>query len=261
MTAISQFLALHQADDLLFLGNAWDVPSARALEKGGFKAIGTTSWGIAHSLGYTDGEKIDFDLHLAVIKRIVEQVSIPVSADLESGYAADAPTIIENVLRTADVGVAGINLEDSLKRSTGLRDMILHGDLLYQIRTALDHNGFSDFYINARIDTYFQKEDPLAETIERAKVYVESGASGIFVPGVKEETDIRAISAQVTAPLNVLSLPGLTDGKLLREWGVKRLSFGNFLYDKMVAFLENSAFQLYQTTDTASLFQPEPARF
>lgn len=257
MTVIAKFLALHQTDDLLFLGNAWDIPSARALEKGGFKAIGTTSWGIAHSLGYTDGEKMDFDLHLAIIKRIVEQVRIPVTADIEAGYAADAPTIIENVLRTADVGVAGINLEDSLKSSTGLRDMAQHGDLLCKIRTALDHNGFPDFYLNARIDTYFQKEDPLAETIERARVYVESGASGIFVPGAAEEADIRAISAEVAAPLNVLSLPGLTDGKLLREWGVKRLSFGNSLYDKMVAFLESSAEQLFQTQNTASLFQPE----
>lgn len=161
MTAISRFLALHQADDLLFLGNAWDVPSARALEKGGFKAIGTTSRGIAHSLGYTDGEKMDFDLHLAVIKRIVEQVRIPVSADIEAGYAADAPTIIENVLRTADAGVAGINLEDSLKQSAGLRG----------------------------------------------------------------------------------------------------LSFGNSLYDKMTAFLESSAEQLFLAKDTASLYQTAPVRF
>ncbi|MED1795453.1 isocitrate lyase/phosphoenolpyruvate mutase family protein [Brevibacillus nitrificans] len=256
MTVIQQFQALHQANELLFLGNAWDVPSARALEKSGFQAIGTTSWGIAHSLGYSDGEKIDFDLHLAVIKRIVEQVSIPVSADIESGYGEDAATIIEHVLRTAETGVAGINLEDSLKKSTGMRDIALHGELLGQIRTALDHNGFANFYINARIDTYFQKADPLQETIERAKVYVECGASGIFVPRVKEETDIRTIAAQVAAPLNVLSLPGLTDGKLLREWGVKRLSFGNFLYDKTVAFLESSAGQLYQSTDTSSLFQP-----
>ncbi len=136
-----------------------------------------------------------------------------------------------------------------------MRDIAQHGELLGQIRTALDHNGFADFYINARIDTYFQKEAPLQETIERAKVYVECGASGIFVPGVKQETDIRTIAAQVAAPLNVLSLPGLTDGKLLGEWGIKRLSFGNFLYDKTVAFLESSAGQLYQSTDTSSLFQ------
>lgn len=255
MTTIQQFHTLHHIDDLLFLGNAWDIPSARALEKGGFKAIGTTSWGIAHALGYTDGEKIDFDLHLAVIKRIVENVQIPVSADIEAGYGEDAPAIIENVLRTADVGVAGINLEDSLKHRAGLRDIAQHSDLLRQIRTALDNSGFHDFYINARIDTYFQKEDPLAETIDRARVYVESGASGIFVPGVKDEADIRAIATQVAAPLNVLSLPGLTDGKLLREWGVKRLSFGNALYDNMAAYLESHAALLFEATDTASLYE------
>lgn len=255
MTAIQPFHALHHADDLLFLGNAWDIPSARALEKGGFRAIGTTSWGIAHAQGFTDGEKIDFDLHLAIIRSIVRHVQIPVSADIEAGYGESAQAIVENVLRTADVGVAGINLEDSLKHQEGLRDAAEHGLLLRQIRTALDNRGFHDFYINARIDTYFQKENPLTETIERGNIYVESGASGIFVPGVTSESDIRAIATQVAAPLNVLSLPGLTNGKLLREWGVRRLSFGNALYDKMAADLENTATHLFETTDTRSLHE------
>ncbi len=79
MNHIQQFQALHHADEMLFLGNAWDVLSARTLEQSGFRAIGTTSWGVAASLGY-----------------------IPVSADIEAGYAETRGQIVENVLRTAD---------------------------------------------------------------------------------------------------------------------------------------------------------------
>ncbi len=100
--------------------------SALTLEKVGFKAIGTTSWGIANSLGYADGELIDFDRHLGIIKTITENVKVPVSADIEAGYSEDTNKIIDNVLRMADVGVAGINIEDSLKKSTGLREISQH---------------------------------------------------------------------------------------------------------------------------------------
>ena len=115
MNKIQEFNELHSSKELLFLGNAWDLLSALSLEKAGFKAIGTTSWGIASSIGLRDGELIDFERHLGIIKTIVDNVKIPVSADIEAGYSEDPSKIIHHVLRTADVGVAGINIEDSLK--------------------------------------------------------------------------------------------------------------------------------------------------
>lgn len=118
MSNIQKFNDLHDSQELLFLGNAWDVLSALILEKAGFQAIGTTSWGIANSLGHADGELIDFQRHLSIIQAITEQVNIPVSADIEAGYGHDEQCIIDNVLRTADVGVAGINIEDSFKQTS-----------------------------------------------------------------------------------------------------------------------------------------------
>lgn len=96
---------------------------------------------------------MDFNHHLGIIKTIVDNVNIPVSADLESGYGEDEAMIIENVLRPADIGVAGINIEDSLKRRSGLRTVEKHCNLLANMRKALDMSGFKDFYINARTDT------------------------------------------------------------------------------------------------------------
>ncbi|MFD2446947.1 isocitrate lyase/phosphoenolpyruvate mutase family protein [Bacillus sp. CGMCC 1.16607] len=255
MNKIQEFNKLHSSKEVLFLGNAWDLLSALTLEKVGFKAIGTTSWGIANSLGFADGELIDFDRHLGIIKTITENVKIPVSADIEAGYGDNLEKIIDNVLRTADVGVAGINIEDSLKKQIGLKEISHHCDLLSKMRMALDQNGYKDFYINARIDTYFHHENPLMETIDRAKVYVESGASGIFVPGVTNEEEIKEIASNVNAPLNVLSLPGLTNCTKIKELGVKRFSFGNALSDKIIAFLEKNVEQLLTFKDTLHLYE------
>ncbi|MED1780737.1 isocitrate lyase/phosphoenolpyruvate mutase family protein [Brevibacillus fortis] len=255
MNNIQKFNALHQTDDLLFLGNAWDVLSARSLEKSGFQAIGTTSWGIAASLGFADGEKIDFALHLAIIKMIVDHVHIPVSADIEAGYSEDADTIVENVLRTADLGVAGINIEDSFKTKPGLKEIREQAALLQKMRVALDNRGFQGFYINARIDTYFRKDDPFEETISRGKAYVESGASGIFVPGLCAEEETRSIVQQVPAPLNVLSLPNLTDTNKLAELGVKRFSIGNDFYDQIAAYASKSAERLIAEKNSRALYE------
>ncbi|MGE7923686.1 isocitrate lyase/PEP mutase family protein [Viridibacillus arvi] len=255
MTTIQEFNELHSSTEPLFLGNAWDLLSAIILEKAGFKAIGTTSWGIANSLGYADGELIDFEKHLEIIKIITDSVKIPVSADIEAGYSEDIDTIVNHVLRTADIGVAGINIEDSLKKQQGLRELKDHCNLLTKIRTVLDQNGFKDFYINARTDTYLQMEIPLLETINRTRAYVESGASGIFIPGLIKEDEIKEIALHIGAPLNILSLPGLTNCNKLKDIGVKRFSFGNALSDKVIAFLEKNAAQMLDLKDTSLLYE------
>ncbi|MCM3317596.1 isocitrate lyase/phosphoenolpyruvate mutase family protein [Rummeliibacillus stabekisii] len=255
MNTIQTFNELHHAEEPLFLGNAWDLLSALTLEKAGFKAIGTTSWGIANSLGFADGELIDFDRHLTVIKTIAENVNIPVSADIEAGYSEDTNMIIENVLRTAEVGVAGINIEDSKKKTHGLKSISQHASLLEKIRLELDHRGFKDFFINARMDTYLQKENPLPETMERARAYLESGASGIFVPGIKEDMDIKELTMSVSAPVNILSLPGVTNYNHLKELGVRRFSFGNALSDIVIAYLEKKAGELLEHRDTFCLYE------
>ncbi|EST51542.1 carboxyphosphonoenolpyruvate phosphonomutase [Brevibacillus panacihumi W25] len=257
MNKIQQFNEMHTAKELLFLGNAWDLLSALTLEKAGFKAIGTTSWGIANSLGLADGELIDFDRHLGIIKTITENVKVPVSADIEAGYSEDINKIIDHVLKTADVGVAGINIEDSLKTSSGLREISQHCKLLENMRAALDHHGYTGFYINARTDTYFQRQNPFMETVERAMAYVESGASGIFVPGLIDHDEIRDIAMKISAPLNVLSLPGLTNCHKLKELGVRRFSFGNALSDKVIAYIEKNAQELVRLMDTSHLYENE----
>ncbi|MFB9324476.1 isocitrate lyase/phosphoenolpyruvate mutase family protein [Paenibacillus aurantiacus] len=255
MSQLERFQQLHKSDRLLVLGNAWDLPSARVLEKAGFQAIGTTSWGIAASMGYADGEAIDFDLQLSVIERIVDHVQIPVTADVESGYGRHDEEIVDNVLKVAHLGAAGINIEDSTKGTAGLKQLSDQCQLLAKMRGALDNHGFSHFYINARTDAYLLNLDPLNETQTRAKAYVESGASGIFVPGLKVDEEIQTIASCTSAPLNVMALPCLPNFDQLQKLGVRRLSLGGALYRKMAALLEQCAAEMLHSRDSSIVFE------
>lgn len=105
----------HQDSSILILPNAWDVMSAKIYEDLNYRAIGTTSAGIAASLGYSDGEQLPFESMLDVIEKITQSVNIPVSADIESGYGETIEEVLENVRKIIASGVVGINLEDSKK--------------------------------------------------------------------------------------------------------------------------------------------------
>src|ERR1700746_4037264 len=87
-TKANAFRALHSGHEVLLLPNAWDVASARIVEGADFPAIATTSAGIAFSLGYPDGQKIPRQEMLDVVARIARAVKVPVTADVESGYAS-----------------------------------------------------------------------------------------------------------------------------------------------------------------------------
>lgn len=255
-SSIAEFRRLHKGEDLLFLGNAWDAASAAALEKAGFAAIGTTSYGIAQASGMRDGEEIPFDRLAAIVRDIAARVNIPVSADIEAGYASKHADIVDNALRVADAGAAGLNIEDSPKDRHGLRDVFEQAKLLVLLRNALDARGFGGFFINARTDTYLMPgvSDPFEETLLRVRAYADGGADGIFVPGLSANAEIAAVASASPLPLNVMSLPGLTSVSHLQKLGVRRFSFGNAFSDLALAFLERSAKRLLRDQGTQSLY-------
>ncbi len=257
---IAEFRKLHEAEQILFLGNAWDAASAIALEQAGFSAIGTTSYGIARAAGMRDGEEVPFARHVSIVRDMAERVRIPVSADIEAGYASTHAEIVDHALRVADAGAAGLNIEDSPKDRNGLRDTAEHARLLNSIRGALDARGFGGFFLNARTDTYLTPDlsGRLEETLLRLRAYAESGADGIFVPGLSADADIAAVASASPIPLNVMSLPGLTSAARLQELGVKRFSFGNALADLTLDFLRKSADALYRSRDTGFLYEKLP---
>jgi 2-methylisocitrate lyase-like PEP mutase family enzyme len=214
------FAALHAGPKLLVLPNAWDAGSARVIEHAGAKAIATSSAAVAWAHGYADGEFIPFDVLLATVGEIAKTVSIPVSADIEAAYAQDAASAATTVKRVMDAGAVGINIEDG----NGAPELL--AAKIENLRKAS-----SDLWINARVDTYLRNLVPADtaydETIRRAKLYREAGASSIFVPGFPDNARIGELVKDVVLPLNLLAWPGLPDGAALEAAGVRRLSAGS----------------------------------
>lgn len=228
------FKQLHQQESPLLLCNVWDVASAATAEKLGFQAIGTSSAAIAKSLGYDDGESMSFDELFATVKRISLHTTLPLTVDIEAGYSRDHKLIVEHIVRLSELGIVGINIEDSIV--DGNRELVNADEfasLLEQISTALSRNNVNVF-INARTDTYILGvENGLQETIDRANLYCQAGANGIFVPCITNENEIEQLVKCVSTPINVMCMPELPDFEQLKNLGVKRISMGNFLFENL----------------------------
>lgn len=245
------FTALHQPGTPLVLANAWDVASARIIAAAGAKAIATTSAGVAWSLGYPDGDAVDPDHALDAIARIAAAVDLPVTADIESGYAADAAGVGNTVHRVLEAGAVGVNLEDAWSDGhSPLRAADDQAERIAAARSAAQAKGV-DLYINARTDVYLRSVgDPagrLSATLERAATYLEAGASGIFVPGITEPATVAELVRGIAAPVNILVGPGAPSVGQLAELGVARISTGSSLAAAAYAVAQRAAHALAGT--------------
>ena len=216
---------LHDRKKVLLLPNVWDVASARVVEEAGFPALATSSAGIAAVLGYADGERIGRDEMLEMVARITRAVRVPVTADLEAGYG-DAG---ETVTAALGAGAVGMNLEDGTSGG-GLAPLQTQVARVRAARAAAERAGVP-FVINARVDTFFAPADDepsrFADTIARARAYLEAGADCIFVPGVRDAETIGRLVKQIPGPLNVLAGPGTPPVAALAALGVARVSAGS----------------------------------
>jgi 2-methylisocitrate lyase-like PEP mutase family enzyme len=251
-----EFTKLHNNNNIFQIGNVWDLQSATMMEKAGYKAIGTSSLAIATSLGYEDGEQMSFDELFKICKQITSKVKTPLSVDIEGGYCRDAKGIVANIEALVNIGVVGINIEDSVVRNN--ERVILPIDefasLLKDITSILKDKNI-DIFINARTDNFIMGLDnALEDTIKRIKSYQENGANGIFVPCIVDNSDIQKVVNATTLPLNVMTMPTLGDLKTLDEIGVKRVSQGPFVYNNLMEHFENKLKQIQEKNSFEPLF-------
>ncbi len=240
------FYQLHHQSKPLLLANVWNVKSAQIVEATGFEAMATSSGAIADSLGYKDGEQIPFTELLYIIKRIKSTVSIPLSVDLERGYTDDVNLLNEHIQQLIDAGVCGINIEDA-------QGVELYLKKLTNIIAYLKNTG-QQLFINARTDVFLQKlPSPLETTIERAKLYLEAGAHGLFVTGVRDADAISKIVSSTTLPVNVVGTPAISV-KALEECGVKRISMAVFLYRSTYNNMEKTAKEVLSARSFEAMF-------
>jgi 2-methylisocitrate lyase-like PEP mutase family enzyme len=235
---ISRFLALHQGEQPLLLPNPWDRGSAVLLAWLGFQALATTSSGFAATLGRSDGS-VTREEALEHAAQIVQATDLPVTADLENGFADEPAGVAETVRLAAGAGLAGCSVEDF----SGRADAPIYDPSLAAARVEAAaeaaHRGSTRLVLTARAENYLRGRPDLADTIDRLQAYQEAGADVLYVPGLTRLEDIRQLVASVDRPVNVLARPGVPPVAELAEAGVRRVSVGGgFAFAALGAMVE-----------------------
>jgi 2-methylisocitrate lyase-like PEP mutase family enzyme len=249
------FKNLHVGETPILICNVWDVQSAMIAQQLNFKAIGTSSGAIATMLGYNDGEEISFEELEYIVGRITKTTDIPLTVDLEAGYSREPYKIVEHIKRLEQLGVVGINIEDSIVNDNRA---LLPADEFSKILTEITANLAQqkiNMFINVRTDTFLLGlTDAVEKTIERAKKYSKAGTNGLFVPCITGVKDIKLLIQAIDLPLNVMCMPNLPDFDTLKNLGVKRISMGNFVYDKIGKVLSNELATIQSINSFQNLF-------
>lgn len=227
-------LDLHAAPRLLVLPNVWNPIGARILERQGYPAVATASAAIAESLGFRDGEALQRSTMLEQVGRVAAAVQVPVTADMEGGYAESLADLDDTVTGVLDAGVVGINLEDGRNDGEVLRGVDEQCERIARVRQAAAGRGVH-LVINARTDCFLSstipdKHDALEAAVERARAYVDAGADCIYPIGPGDEKTIRELVRRIPGPVNILASPKGPSLAELEALGVHRVSFGPFLF-------------------------------
>ena len=244
------FRSMHHAPPMLILPNAWDAVTARLFVKAGARVIATTSAGIAATLGYADGQNVPRELMMEAIARIARVVDVPVTADIESGYAESPKDLGESIRAVINAGAIGFNLEDATGDSS--QRLFPVEQQIERIRAAREvaDNASVRVVINARTDVYLSKVgEPVtrfAETMRRLNAYREAGADCLFVPGVTDMPTLTQLAHNVPGPLNVLAGPGMPPVAELQRIGIARLSVGSAIMRATLAVARDAAEELLQ---------------
>ncbi len=233
MHPVERFHRLHVPGDPILLPNAWDLPSARVLERSGFDFIGTTSLGVSAVAGKSDGTGSARD-ETVDLARLLGRLGAGVTVDIEAGFDDDPAVVADLVAELASFGIVGVNIEDGRPDET-LAPVELQVQKIEAIRLAAPV-----FFINARTDPYWvkQDDDSFSVALERALRYCDAGADGIFVPGVSESGVIADLAEAVPAPLNILYQPGGPTVLDLARLGVARVSCGSLLFRGALGAIE-----------------------
>ncbi|HZN15067.1 MAG TPA: isocitrate lyase/phosphoenolpyruvate mutase family protein [Acidimicrobiales bacterium] len=221
---VERFHALHAEGGPLLMPNPWDIGSAKLLASIGFKALATTSSGLANSLGRNDGH-VTREEAIAHGEALAAAVDVPVSADLENAFGEAPDDVAETVRLAVEAGLAGCSVEDyEPERGASAYDLSLAAD---RVRAAAEaaHSG-PGLVLTARAENFVRGNRDLADTIARLQAFQEAGADVLFAPGVVDPADLRTLLAEVDRPVNVIATRSAPTIDELAALGVARVSVG-----------------------------------
>jgi 2-methylisocitrate lyase-like PEP mutase family enzyme len=237
------FKEMHNKENPLVLFNIWDAGSAKIACEIGIKAIATSSWSVAHSHGYGDGEQIPLDLVIANLKRVTANVDLPVTIDIEAGYGKTPIEVQKTVEKVIEAGVIGINIEDQIIGNGELYSCENQCERIKAIRQLS-----FPIFINARTDVFFKNlgsshnDKLLEEVLFRASAYAKAGADGIFVPGLDDERLIRALCELSPIPVNIM----VKSPQDFTGLGVSRISYGPNPYIQLLEYFKITGLEALQ---------------
>jgi len=220
-----RFRDLHRPGQPLLMANPWDAGSAKLLASIGFQALATTSGGHAATLGKLDGS-VGREAALQHAAEVVAAVDVPVSADLEDGFAAEPDAVAATVRKAVAVGLAGCSIEDF---SAADRTIFPFDHAVERVRAAAEaaHGTEGGLVLTARAENHIRDNPDLDDTIARLQAFQEAGADVLYAPGLTSIEDIRRVIGAVDRPVNVLAMPGAPSVAELAEAGAARLSVGS----------------------------------
>lgn len=222
------FRHLH-ASGCFVMPNPWDLGSAKALERMGFKALATTSAGFAWTLGRGD-DQVSLEDSLEHFTHLAGAVTVPVNADFKGGFAVEPQGVYENVTRAVATGIAGLSIEDSTgNQEQPLFELDLAVDRVRAARQAIDDSG-TGALLTGRSEGFVCGRPDINETVRRLQAYAAAGADCLYAPRIDAVEHLTAIVDGVSpAPVNLLiNAPFITVAEAA-SLGVRRISVGGTL--------------------------------
>ena len=249
-----KFERLHSSDETFIMANAWNAGSAVILEEAGFKAIATTSAGVAYSHALPDQEgAVSFQMALDETRKIATAVNIPVSMDAENGYGDSPESVAENIKKIVATSVVGANIEDYAGNNTGnnnkpLYDLKLATERIQSAKESLAKLDYP-FMLTGRTDCFLSNHPtPLKEAITRLNQFKEAGADCLFAPGVKDIATIKTLVKETNGAVTVVM--GLAGSPIslaeLQDAGVSRISIGGSLARATFGLVRNAAKEMLE---------------
>lgn len=245
----THFMDLHTAAPGFIMPNAWDPGTARLLEAEGFPAIGSTSAGVAFSLGKQDynvtdpSRGVQKEEMFASLAKITNAVSIPVNGDLEAGYGDTPDAVAETVRLAIETGLAGGNIEDKKPHTDELYEEGLAVERIAAASAAIRASG-TPFVLTARTDAYRPHLSGTLETvIRRANRFFEAGATCIFAPGIDDLPTIETLAKEVDGPINIVAGLYTPDGNAhdMIKAGAQRISLGGSIARSTLGYIRQCA--------------------
>lgn len=224
------FQKLHNEQKLLVIANVNNAGNALVFEKEGFKALTTSSAGIAFDLGYPDGQKINFADYCYIIKTILRRITLPLAVDFERGFSEDLDIIYQNAKTLLQLGVVGFDIEDGYANKFVDSPDVLCEKIKVLKKLKMDTG--IDFVINARtcvfwLNIFSSLEKSIEYAINCCNLYLKAGADCVFIPGVMDYDSAWLLTQNINGPVNLILNSESNDLEILQKINVSRYSLGS----------------------------------